>query len=483
MNLRLSQLLNSLSLILVCVVILVVNSIRFIGLEKAPPGFQVDELGSAVTVQCLVTEGIDARGKRYPLFSELNYGSPKPPTYIYPAMLWTRIFGFSIPSYRAISAFALCLAIIGLLFLGRLLGSWEHGLWAMLVATISPWMWTFSRIAYETIFCLPYLVWGVYFFLRSKNYFNAVLGGFFLACAMYAYPPTRMHVPLMLPVLIWFFYKKNGFHWKFLITFVSIFTVTLIPLALKLLKGDFQSRVNQVTIFSTQYLASVGKKFCIPDLVSLVFTNYWTHFDPKFLFLRGDDNWAHSTHFVGILSWVDDLALLVGIILLAVFLWKFFARKTSGSLHQNWIVFMALNIAVGIIPAACTWEALPHALRTIGAWPFVMLLTGYCLWKVSCLWGWFRWIIVILAVCFSYFYLHNYFTLYPKAAYGMFSAWTNDEIKNCKTDEDWLKFMVRYHHQDFHVRYYLMNHRGDMCTSSRQKLDAMINYLHSRGMP
>ena len=94
--------------------ILTVNIIRFVGLDFSPPGFHVDELSSAVTIQCLATEGVDALNHPYPLFGDVSYGSPKPPTYIYPAALWTKLFGFSIASFRAISAFVVVITFVGL---------------------------------------------------------------------------------------------------------------------------------------------------------------------------------------------------------------------------------------------------------------------------------------------------------------------------------------------------------------------------------
>ena len=107
--------------ILVIVIILVsaVNILRFFKAEQIPYGFHVDELSTAVTIGCLATQGVDAHNRPYPLFSELNYGTPKPPTYIYPAVAWSKLFGYSVPSLRIFTAAIFILSLVGLFFLAR----------------------------------------------------------------------------------------------------------------------------------------------------------------------------------------------------------------------------------------------------------------------------------------------------------------------------------------------------------------------------
>ena len=72
-------------------------------LDRIPYGFHVDELAGSVTIGCLTTEGVDAHNVAYPVFSNVNYGTPKPPTYIYPGIVWGKAFGYSVASLRALS--------------------------------------------------------------------------------------------------------------------------------------------------------------------------------------------------------------------------------------------------------------------------------------------------------------------------------------------------------------------------------------------
>ena len=50
----------------VWLIIVSVNICRFVNLDQSPAGFHVDELSSAVTVQCVDQEGTDALGNPCP---------------------------------------------------------------------------------------------------------------------------------------------------------------------------------------------------------------------------------------------------------------------------------------------------------------------------------------------------------------------------------------------------------------------------------
>ena len=51
----------------------------------------------------------------------------------------------------------------------------------------------------------------------------------------------------------------------------------------------------------------------------------------------------------------------------------------------------------------------------------------------------------------------------------MFNGFTKDEALRAKTREDWTLFIARYRFQNFHLRYYLMNHlEGQTCSSTQQ---------------
>jgi hypothetical protein len=74
----------------------------------------------------------------------------------------------------------------------------------------------------------------------------------------------------------------------------------------------------------------------------------------------------------------------------------------------------ALGYLTGVVAACLTWESNPHALRSIGAWPFLSLASGYFLMRAV---QWKPLVAVTIgtmAIAFSTYYFTDYFLSYPK---------------------------------------------------------------------
>ena len=454
--------LKKISFSLIILIIIVINLFRFWRLDQVPYGYNVDELSGAVTVACMETEGVDAHLHPHPIFSELHYGTPKPPIYTYPAALWAKIFGAKADSLRASTAFCNVLTILGLFFLARLMLGNSYALLVALLASLSPWLWGPSRVGYEATSCVTFFIWGMFFFLRSEKWPLRLLSGFLFACSIYAYAPARLQVPILLATLFIFNIKKQNLCKRQIIGFFLILLIACIPLIHGSLYGNLLERFKGVSIFNTEYLQSIGKTRNLHDISEVFIRNYVLHFSPEYLFTIGDPSWEHSTRRFGILSWVEVLGL-VSLLFFLIFRFKDIAP------HRRWLIFIAANFFLSIVPASLTNSDLHISLRTISALPFECLLSAYGLWLLYRRWEFFLPITAILSIVFAFFFLKIYFTVYPEESKGWFSYWTMEEALNAKTDKDWIRFMVNYKDQDYHFRYYLMHYRGESCSSSRAK--------------
>ncbi|MEI7998731.1 MAG: glycosyltransferase family 39 protein [Candidatus Omnitrophota bacterium] len=462
---------NKLFTTLIVLLILAVNILRFWQLDQVPYGFNVDELSGSVTIQCMETEGVDAHLIPHPIFADQHYGTPKPPVYTYPAVLWEKIFGHTADRLRAFTAFGNVLAILGLFVLTRMLFCNSYALLVTLIASLSPWIWGLSRIGYESTFCNTFIIWGIFFFLRKDKWLDKIIAGFLFACAMYVYPPERLHVPLLLvPLFIFHIIKYKRLQKGPLTGFILTLILSCIPLVQYTLWGNLQERFNGLSIFNNEFLKSVGKTNNPIDLANVFFHNFSLHFSPRYLFITGDPSWEHSTQHFGLLGWVDILGLAA---LVFILLFRFKDILPD----KWWLIFILANFLIGIIPASLTNSGLPSSLRTVGAFPFSCLLTGYGLWMLCRRWKIFFPVAVLLGCLFSFMFLKTYFTLYPEESKGWFGFWTKEEALNAKTDKDWMLFMVHYQDQDYHFRYYLMNYHGDTCTSSRVKWQKLREVL------
>ncbi|MCA9395493.1 MAG: glycosyltransferase family 39 protein [Candidatus Omnitrophica bacterium] len=473
MNFRATQavkVMHAGALVVAALVILAVNVIRFAGLEQSPPGFHVDELSGAVTVQCLETEGVDATGKPYPLFANLNYGSPKPPTYLYPAILWTRLFGHSIGSYRAFSAFITVMAIGMLFALARRMFGWEAAVWAALTASLSPTVFQISRVALEPGLAPFFVMAGIFCLLGRRPYVGAVLGGLMFALAMYSYPPARLFVPLFLMLFVVTRWLRGSRRLGPVFALGAALVIVNIPLVLGTLSGEYMGRFNKIGIFSEEFLAEQGKARRLKDIAGIFVQNYAQHLRPDFLFINGDENFVYSTGRFGLLGWLDMLALALGIVLVIFEV----CRSTRGASRlklSDITVSVELigGILLAIVPAALTWQDIPHSLRMLLYWPFLALLSGWVLSTLCRRAPFVAPVILAVAVGFGTVYLRHYFKVYPERAYYMFSTFTKDEALSARTQEDWMKFMYRYRRQDYHTRYYMMNFlKGQTCASSQR---------------
>ena len=172
------------------------------------------------------------------------------------------------------------------------------------------------------------------------------------------------------------------------------------------------------------------------------------------------------------------------------FSWMFFLFIfiILGSITKNpdvnkdkWVLlFLTLNFFLSIVPAGLTNSELPNSLRIINGWPFTCILAGYGLWQLSKRWSGILLITALVGGIFAYSYFKVYFTVYPQEGKGMFYFWTKEEGEAARTEQDWLKFMVHYVHDDYHFRYYLMNFHGDSCRESRAKWESLWNWMAER---
>ena len=456
--------------------------LHFCSLDKIPYGFHVDEMSGSVAIGCLASEGVDAHNVRYPLFADLNYGTPKPPTYLYPALVWVKIFGYSVPSLRALSVTVHIVGIAGLFFLAHFLFGWRYAVLTVAVAVFSPWAWVLSRVAFESLFAVTFLIWGLYVFLRASRPWAMVLAAVLLAGAMYSYPPIRLQTPLILLPLIIYSRMKYRLSWKSLAVFSIVFIILLIPLAQKIITShSLLQRFNQISIFSPDYLRSIGSNGNWIQLMQIFGYVYVLHFNPNFLFFKGDLSYVHSTRHFGILSWMDMAGLGIGLVFLVMLLFKPGRKDNPLLVHGHWLIFLIVGVLIGVVPVAFTSSEIPNSLRIMGAWPFICLLTGFFLWQACERW-WGMWLVtVLITALFAFAFLKVYFQVYPKESKGMFGYWTLEEANQLKTDDDWLKFVLLYRHDDYNARYFLMQYRGLTCTQSRTLWERLRDFLLSRG--
>ena len=391
--------------------LILLNLIRFIGLSFSPPGFYMDEAAGATQVICLSETGFDYYGAHYPLFAA---GFPGfglyTPTFLYGELAWTTIFGHSIEAFRSFSAFVTSLTVFFLYSYIKNITSQRAAIYVAFAASIMPWAFQFSRIAWDPPVAVLFLVAALW---ASSLKRGSWLAGIFLALAAYSYPPMRITA-----LVLWIFLP--GINLKNKLISFGIALLVCIPLWIEIRDIEFMGRARSLAIWGPFY-ENPYQSLGIFGLPALYLKQLLAHFSPYFLFTDGDKNLRHSIQSFGMLSWLDLFAILSGCMVLILAIFK---KISLNSIFQNSNLYYigVLGILIGITPAALTNEGLPHALRSLAAWPFFAILTGAILYGLEKLLKPQLIMKVTLSIGLIFFgcYQYSYFTKYPVIAHNSF---------------------------------------------------------------
>ncbi len=442
---------------------------RFLFLEGIPVGFWMDESAGATHVMCLQEDGRDFHGESWPLFSKVVGKGEETPVLLYFGYVWSRVFGTSPGAWRAISAFFTVLTIGGIFaFVHRWLG-WRPALWSAVAAAISPWSFQFSRVAWDPPLAPFFLVWGLFCVLCARGVSSAVAGGVLLALAGYSYPPMRLQIPLIFAGLACVRGWLPAFAWKRVSVVVGSAVLAGLPLIEMTLSGKLQSRFQDIGIFSDHAgSATAGEEVAarLPQFRN----NLWLHLQPGYLLGEGDANLRHSTGMTGIMSWLDGLVIYGFLFLLLASRWRRELRSPMlRERETRGIVFLCLiGFFAGIVPSALTWESLPHALRTLGAWPFLSILTGVLASVIISVWPRFVAVGVLSTVLFSAVYLKVFFVHYPAQSRQAFQYWALDSARVGQRTGVWTSFaQVTRRDPRVSIACYEMQFRGLSCRQAR----------------
>lgn len=390
--------------------LILLNIFRFIGLEVSPPGFYVDEVAGAVQAICIRESGRDFYGELLPLFAAGVSDAFYTPTYLYGQVLWSSIFGDSIYAFRSFPAFIVCATILFLYLLVKNLSNKNVAIYAALSASIMPWAFQFSRIAWDPpvgVLFMTASLWACYRFR------NSLLTSFLLILAAYSYSPLRIAAPLL---IVFIPNLKLVERVKILIWG----SIMAIPLLIQMRVPEFTARSELISIWGN-YSSNQFKDLNLMQLLVVAVRQFIEHFSLQFLFISGDQNVRHSIQFFGMLSWLDIFGLASGILL---FLLSVF-RKDKFSPNLNLRILFAISligIVVNTIPSALTNQGLPHALRSIGSWPFYAILTGCLLGLLASKTSFksVNFLAAFISVLFLSLYLNKYFLSYPDLAKNSF---------------------------------------------------------------
>jgi hypothetical protein len=281
-----------------------------------------------------------------------------------------------------------------------------------------------------------------------------------------------MFVPLFLPVLWWYRHRLMPVKKTMVACLAAGLILCSLPMAVNMASPAVTKRL-EVCITYKPFMESLGRKGTWQDVAEVAVSQYLSHFGWKYLFIRGDDDIRYSTHHTGKFSWFDMLGILAGIALFVGWVLQRRRKIPGAPGEERFVLFCVAGYLIGIWPSAFTYEGIPHGLRSIASWPFLMMLVGY--WWDRAVARFPRTGLVLglaAAITFSVYFMTTYFTLYQKESLGMYSPWTRDMAARAfapgASPEDWFRFRYAFRHADYDYRYYAMLLKGDSCEKTRR---------------
>jgi len=360
--------------------------LRFWHLGANPPSLTWDEAAWGYNAYSLGITGRDEFGRFLPLNYLESFGDFKPPVYAYLTVLPVKIFGLNEFAVRFASAFFGVLTVLLAYFLVKELFKNTSprgcilGLIVSFLLAISPWHIMLSRAAFEANVASFFIVAGVVSFLLGvgrKDWF-LVLSAICFALSLQTFNTARIISPLLVLVLVFAFRRQLWLKKKWLILAGGVGLAIILPALSFYFTPQARLRFKEVNIFSDAAVIEIANQEMENDnwawwsriihnrrwgYTREFFHHYFDHFNPDFLFIKGDGNPKFSTQDVGLFYLWEVPFFLGGIFLL-------FRRRVG----YWWLVVFWLLL--GIVPAATARET-PHALRIETTLPTWQIFTAF----------------------------------------------------------------------------------------------------------
>lgn len=363
---------NKIQILVFALIIITAFVFRFQHIQSIPPGLYHDEAMNGNNALVAYQTG------DYKIFYTDNNG--RGGLFINLIALGFKIFGQDIWSIRVIPAIIGFLTVIGLYLLTRQLLNWQIASIASFYLAVSFWHVNFSRIAFAGIMVPFLMVFGFYFLwkgLKNLNIWNYILSGLFFGLGIHTYIAFRF-VPFIVALVLavyWWRIKKDYNHNQYIhmrnqlikgfamLFLISFFTALPILIYFYQHPADFFGRANQVSIFNAE---NPLKEFIKALAITLASFNF-----------VGDFNWRHNFSGSPLLLWPVGVFFVIGLIKSFIKCWKKWKEhKHFSTLHTltlSWFFIM-------LLPSVLTNEGIPHALRSIGVIPIVMIFAAEGTW-------------------------------------------------------------------------------------------------------
>lgn len=376
-------------------ILLIAFILRFWRLGEVPIAPDWDEVALGYNAYSIMQTGKDEYGELLPVVLR-SFDDYKPALYAYLIIPLLKIFGLTVLAVRLPSAIMGVITVGAVYYLIRELFQSKTlsinnknipievlALAVSFLLAISPWHIQFSRIAFETNVGLGFNILMALMFLKGlRNPKYLSFSVIFAALSIYTYQSEKVFTPLLFLGLTIIHWKKlYSLPKKYIFIALGVGLLVISPMIyVTFTNEEALARARGVSIFSdkntllkenVQRLVRDKEK---GDIVGQVFNNrrveygrtiaanYLSHFDPIWLFIKGDyDVNRHHAPFMGLEYIIFLPFFLIGIYQI---IFGKFDKKTKAT-----ILFWTL---LSPLPASIT-TGVPHAVRTLNFLPTIQI--------------------------------------------------------------------------------------------------------------
>ena len=333
--------------------------LHYAALHEVPPGFFADEASVAYDAWGIATDGRDEHGAAWPVVFQ-SFGTWRCSLFVYAEALAFKLAGPGVGQARAVAT-TLSLATAALLgvLIWRLFSARWLAVATFLVASLTPWLFTFGRSAFEPV-SLP-LVLAAFLVAwhragSSGGWRWGYVAGAVLGLSVYAYISAWLYAPLLCAALA--LSELPRIRWRLMLATGAGAVAAMLPLALFLHDRPdvLTARYHVIQVWQPGHplVENMGR----------VWRVYTSGFSPSYLF--GQASFIQGGEFFSILA----AALAIGL----VALWS--VRR------ERFWRFCFLGLLLAPVPGAVTGD-FSHEVRNLEALPFFFAIMALGVWRVT----------------------------------------------------------------------------------------------------
>lgn len=421
--------------IVLLVVLIIIAIPHLLYLTSIPRGLYFDELGNGYNALSILHSGEDEHEEFLPIYFK-SFGDYKHPVYIYTMVAIFTLFGYSEFSIRLTSVFFFFVLLGALYTFSKQIAPKQPfvTLYTLLMSSFLPWFFPFSRIAFAAISQVAIIMWAIvalrktYYqpLTKHQQWIMPTTAGILLGLSIYTYSTSRLLTFII--VALWLVTHLHKSYLKKNIILTATFGLCLAPYTLFSLQnpGALTARFSHIA----PTIADKNKSLI--EKSKVITPNYFAHFKPNFLLIRGEDNLRMSTHSTGQIFITTAILTLIGAIVMIMKIIK------SGS---NFLSFILLATLASPTASSLTQFEVPHATRSLLLGLFIVIISIYgfkiiatrpanrAINKIAICAG-----IILVLLLESGLYLHDYFTTYPNATIGWFQGYKFKETLQAAVD-------------------------------------------------